>query len=224
MVPLWNVLLIRGAISASGSLCAILSLTWWCNESVGLLLSYAKWYTQSTWTERWLVRNSRQLLSSSWCTTVHSGLQAIHLSRGYRSFWSGYDVEHVNLGMFKKETEVVDNLVVCACTDLRFIERLGNIQWENAVGGDDLGHCPLLVIFLITKPKIATWLILPEVIRSSQRLSHACLSIKTFYTWNCEWLIISVIVYLIIPYYLDNCSNSRANTWLYIRLTKDSIY
>ena len=37
-------------------------------------------------------------------------------------------MEHVNLGMFKKETEVVDNLVVCACTDLRFIERLGNIQ------------------------------------------------------------------------------------------------
>ena len=30
--------------------------------------------------------------------------------------------------------------------------------------------------------------------------------------WNCEWLIISVIVYLIILYYLDNRSNSRANT------------
>jgi hypothetical protein len=29
---------------------------------------------------------------------------------------------------------------------------------------------------------------------------------------NCEWLIKSVIVYLIIPYYLDNRSNSRANT------------
>ena len=57
----------------------------------------------------------------------------------------------------------------------------------------------------------ATWLILPVVIRSSQRLSHACLSINTL-LWNCERLIISVIIYLIIPYYLDNRSNSRANT------------
>ena len=59
--------------------------------------------------------------------------------------------------------------------------------------------------------KVATWLILPVVIRSSQRLSHASLSINPL-LWNCEWLIISVIVYLIVPYYLDNRSNSRANT------------
>ena len=50
--------------------------------------------------------------------------------------------------------------------------------------------------------KIATWLILPVVIRSSQRLSHACLSKNTL-LWNCEWLIISVIVYLIVPHYLE---------------------
>ena len=31
---------------------------------------------------------------------------------------------------------------------------------------------------------------------------------------NCEWLIISAITYLIIPYYVDTCSNSRANTCL----------
>ena len=60
--------------------------------------------------------------------------------------------------------------------------------------------------------KILTWLILPVVIRLSQRLSHACLSINKFVLWNCEWLIISVIVYSIVPYYLDNRSNSRANT------------
>ena len=35
---------------------------------------------------------------------------------------------------------------------------------------------------------------------------------KHFILWNCEWLIKSVIVYLIVPYYLDNRSNSRANT------------
>jgi len=55
-------------------------------------------------------------------------------------------------------------------------------------------------------------LILPVVICLSQRLSHACLSINNFVLWNCEWLIKSVIVYLIVPYYLDNRSNSRANT------------
>ena len=63
-----------------------------------------------------------------------------------------------------------------------------------------------------TGNKIETWLILPVVICLSQRLSHACLSINNFVLWNCEWLIKSVIVYLIIPYYLDNRGNSRANT------------
>ena len=45
---------------------------------------------------------------------------------------------------------------------------------------------------------IVTWLILPVVICLSQRLSHACLSINDFIQWNCEWLIKSVIVYLIV--------------------------
>ena len=35
---------------------------------------------------------------------------------------------------------------------------------------------------------------------------------KQFIKWNCEWLIKSVIVYLMILYYLDNRGNSRANT------------
>ena len=66
--------------------------------------------------------------------------------------------------------------------------------------------------------KILTWLILPVVIRLSQRLSHACLSINNFVLWNCEWLIISVIVYSTVPYYLDNRSNSRANTCINTQL------
>ena len=65
--------------------------------------------------------------------------------------------------------------------------------------------------------KIATWLILPVVIRSSKRLSHACLSI-TLLLENCERLIISVIISLVIPYYLDNRSNSRANTCINTQL------
>lgn len=46
---------------------------------------------------------------------------------------------------------------------------------------------------------VETWLILPVVICLSQRLSHACLSINCFILWNCEWLIKSVIVYLMVP-------------------------
>ncbi len=45
----------------------------------------------------------------------------------------------------------------------------------------------------------------------SQRLSHACLSISSIQR-NCEWLIKTVIVYLIIESYMDNRGNSRANT------------
>ena len=43
---------------------------------------------------------------------------------------------------------------------------------------------------------------------------------------NCEWLIKSVIVYLITTYYLDNRSNSRANTCAKFRLSngKKCIY
>ena len=46
---------------------------------------------------------------------------------------------------------------------------------------------------------VVTWLILPVVICLSQRLSHACLSINVI-QWNCEWLIKTVIVYLIIEF------------------------
>ena len=48
-----------------------------------------------------------------------------------------------------------------------------------------------------------TWLILPVVICLSQRLSHACVSISIVQR-NCEWLIKTVIVYLIIESYMDN--------------------
>ena len=48
---------------------------------------------------------------------------------------------------------------------------------------------------------------------------------KHFILWNCEWLIKSVIVYLIVPYYLDNRGNSRANTCIKSRLSwKGCIY
>ena len=59
--------------------------------------------------------------------------------------------------------------------------------------------------------KIVTWLILPVVIRSSQRLSHACLSIN-----NCtvKLRMAHYISYSLFDStcYLDNRSNYRANT------------
>ena len=83
--------------------------------------------------------------------------------------------------------------IMCCWLLLRFGRRTSIMRW-----------CYLSL-------SLATWLILPVVIRSSQRLSHACLSINIL-LWNCERLIISVIVSLIVPYYLDTRSNSRANT------------
>ena len=80
----------------------------------------------------------------------------------------------------------------------------GGLVWLFVVFHDEKTNQPFWT-------KSDTWLILPVVICLSQRLSHACLSISVI-LWNCEWLIISVIVYLIVFYYLDNRSNSRANT------------
>ena len=41
---------------------------------------------------------------------------------------------------------------------------------------------------------------------------------KYLILWNCVWLIKSVIVYLMFPHYMDNRSNSRANTCVKSRL------
>ena len=76
----------------------------------------------------------------------------------------------------------------------------------------------------ITTDNKVTWLILPVVICLSQRLSHACLRINNFILWICERLIISAIIYLMVPYYMDNCSNSRANTCVKSRLFRGGIY
>ena len=93
-----------------------------------------------------------------------------------------------------------DVCVMCACACMTFRRECAPLR-----------ACALRSARTHLDKKVATWLILPVVIRSSQRLSHACLSINLL-LWNCERLIISVIVYLIVPYYLDNRSNSRANT------------
>ena len=86
-------------------------------------------------------------------------------------------------------------------TEETCFQRLGH---ESGCG--DFGRVPRFMNWIVT------WLILPVVICLSQRLSHACLSINKFILWNCEWLIKSVIVYLMVPCYMDNCGNSRANT------------
>ena len=67
-------------------------------------------------------------------------------------------------------------------------------------------YCYLLVNFYhcrVYPANVVIWLILPVVICLSQRLSHACVSISIIRR-NCEWLIKTVIVYLIIESYMDN--------------------
>ena len=45
---------------------------------------------------------------------------------------------------------------------------------------------------------VVTWLILPVVICLSQRLSHAGVSTSVYVKQNCEWLIKSVVIHLIV--------------------------
>ena len=127
--------------------------------------------------------------------------------------------------------EAIDKWSACDLSTIRSCQWGKSWQWseENELSGKDAtcgkGELAPLryqsCLFCLEHDlMIATWLILPVVIRSSQRLSHACLSINLL-LWNCEWLIISVIVYLIVPYYLDNRSNSRANTCINTQLFAD---
>ena len=83
-------------------------------------------------------------------------------------------------------------------------------------------HSVVLCIYWAVSTAV-TWLILPVVICLSQRLSHACLSISIVQR-NCRRLIKTVMVYLMVHCYLDNRSNSRANTCTKERLTKLCIY
>ena len=100
------------------------------------------------------------------------------------------------------------------------------LMWARGLIGFLLCHC---LVFMLQKndcltrigsyqrvgfcqKRNVTWLILPVVICLSQRLSHACVSMNKFRLWNCEWLIKSVIVCLMVSCYSDNRSNSRANT------------
>ena len=45
-----------------------------------------------------------------------------------------------------------------------------------------------------------------------------CMSQYKLLWRNCEWLIKTVIVYLMVTRYMDNCGNSRANTCTKARL------
>ena len=162
-------------------------------------------------------------LSIIWCYTivvsvpiqmisVHNGkppvgkVSAQYMLAWYLSPWMS------SLGKFKLATEerrlFCDHLVPVYLLIFWWVERW-SVEWSGLLC---LSCSKRLSLCLSKTIKIlATWLILPVVTRSSQRLSHACVSLNTE-LWNCEWLIISVIVYLVVSYYLDTRSNSRANT------------
>ena len=58
----------------------------------------------------------------------------------------------------------------------------------------------------------ATLSILPLVICLTQTFSHACVGINCSVLRNYKWLTKSVIVSLMVPCYLDICTNSRASS------------
>jgi hypothetical protein len=105
---------------------------------------------------------------------------------------------------------------------LRLVETLTDVcEWERKGAFVNIRWW---LLWTVTADNKVTWLILPVVICLSQRLSHACLSINNFILWNCERLIISAIIYLMVPYYMDNCSNSRANTCVKSQLAREGMY
>ena len=138
-----------------------------------------------------------------------------HISRWRYSIGYRFTPTYVNPWVFGiMLPHLGEKSILCGCMNwIIIMHSLYSCEWYTKVLNTMTRH-----------EHAPTWLILPVVIRSSQRLSHACLSINVI-LWNCELLITTVIVYLIIPYYLDNRSNSRANTcinaWL---LWKGSIY
>ena len=72
--------------------------------------------------------------------------------------------------------------------------------------------------------KKVTWLILPVVICLSQRLSHACLSINNFIQVKlrtAHYISNNLFDGL---FYMDNRSNSRANTCVKSRLVRGGMY
>ena len=88
-----------------------------------------------------------------------------------------------------------------------------------------LSICPLCwALSLFSSETIDTWLILPVAICSLQRLSHACLSINNFILWNCRRLIKSVIIYLMITFYMDNRTKCRANTCVKSQLSRRDVF
>lgn len=119
------------------------------------------------------------------------------LIREIRGWWTTMQVRA------KRKCRWYTKMVVCLLVD----ERCEN----SDLGGASLFCEVFEELMLVAETRAAslelvvTWLILPVVICLSQRLSHACLSINKFVLWNCEWLIKSVIVYLMISFYMDNC-------------------
>ena len=105
----------------------------------------------------------------------------------------------------------------CVALGRRLVERVGR---EHESDGDRTRDDVDAQRFDVRAARAVTWLILPVVICLSQRLSHACLSISDLIRWNCEWLIKSVIVYLMVSHHMDNRGNSRANTCVESRLLR----
>ena len=107
---------------------------------------------------------------------------------------------------------------------LRFV----NCIFVLALVGSSVVRVCWVYLFFTTVDKslyypIIIWLILPVVIRSSQRLSHACVSINnsTLKLRMAHYISYSLLE---IVFYLDNRSNSRANTWVNPRLLKRCVY
>ena len=73
--------------------------------------------------------------------------------------------------------------------------------------------CDVFYFSIETRKSEGSYLVDPASSHMLVSKIKPCMSkYKHFILRNCEWLIKSVIVYLMVLYYSDNRSNSRANT------------
>ena len=125
--------------------------------------------------------------------------------------WNGFEILNQSLWLNKRVW-------------LRFVNEISiGIDWKWYYE-NELSKLSLRYEMINLSPfEIIIWLILPVVIRSSQRLSHACVSINnsTLKLRMAHYISYSLLE---IVYYLDNRSNSRANTWVNPRLLKRCVY
>ena len=200
-------ILLAGSVGVSDKCWQFLLLTQGClrskrSSSYGQAKEVKKWASQIWWwkseTERVLFRFAKKVRWASIIVHLVKNVQSAKLPEAFSagcSFKStSSHLKHQARKLTLSNVKANQERILFAIYGLKLL-----CCWHKAACAHAYPHAEgLQELCLLHRQKTATWLILPVVICLSQRLSHACLSINKSIPWNCEWLIKSVIVYLIV--------------------------